>query len=186
MASSSVVAKAREAGAGVPERWTEHLGFGVAYRTDIHALHAHWASRIEDLRLNTRVDALLLDGDRGGAPPRAARRSGRARCCSPAEVSKVTRSWSSASSAGTPTGSSLRSNTGSVGDGFRLAQSAGAAASSGLGTFYGHTVASPLIGLRAHELPAARPVPLEVVRAREPARPPLHRTRRWATRWPTS
>ena len=38
----------------------------------------------------------------------------------------------------------VRSNTGSVGDGFRLAQSAGAAASTGLGTFYGHTVASPL------------------------------------------
>ena len=38
----------------------------------------------------------------------------------------------------------VRSNRGSVGDGFRLAASAGAAASSGLGRFYGHTVASPL------------------------------------------
>ena len=38
----------------------------------------------------------------------------------------------------------VRSNPGSTGDGFRLAASAGAAASRGLGTFYGHTVASPL------------------------------------------
>ena len=38
----------------------------------------------------------------------------------------------------------VRSNRGSTGDGFRLAASAGAAASHGLGTFYGHTVASPL------------------------------------------
>ena len=37
------VAAARDAGVPVTERWTEHLGFGVAYRTDIHALHAHWA-----------------------------------------------------------------------------------------------------------------------------------------------
>ena len=38
----------------------------------------------------------------------------------------------------------VRSNRGSTGDGFRMAASAGAAASHGLGTFYGHTVASPL------------------------------------------
>ena len=100
------VAKARDAGVPVTERWTEHLGFGVAYRTDIHALHAHWASKIEDLRLNTPVKRLLMDGDRVAGVSRAARRSARAPCCWPAEVSKVTKSWSSASSAGTPTGSS--------------------------------------------------------------------------------
>src|SRR5262249_29903867 len=38
----------------------------------------------------------------------------------------------------------VRSNPGSVGDGFRMARDVGAAASSGLGTFYGHTIPSPL------------------------------------------
>ena len=101
------VAKARDAGVPVTERWTEHLGFGVAYRTDIHALHAHWASKIDDLRLNTpvkRAARWTATASRASSP--AARSSKRAPCCWPAEVSKVTRSSSSASSAGTPTGSS--------------------------------------------------------------------------------
>ena len=54
------VAAARDAGVPVSERWTEHLGFGVAYRTDIGALHDHWASAIDDLRLNTPVRSLLV------------------------------------------------------------------------------------------------------------------------------
>lgn len=38
----------------------------------------------------------------------------------------------------------LRSNRGSVGDGFRLATSVGAAATSGMGTFYGHLLPYPM------------------------------------------
>jgi flavin-dependent dehydrogenase len=62
------VAAARDAGVPVSERWSEHLGFGVAYRTDIHALHDHWASAIDDLRLNTPVRSLIVrpDGRVGG------------------------------------------------------------------------------------------------------------------------
>ena len=66
------VAKARDAGVPVTERWTEHLGFGVAYRTDIHALHAHWAAKIEDLRLEHAGQA-PADGRR----PRRRRDRGR-------------------------------------------------------------------------------------------------------------
>ncbi len=58
------VAAARDAGVPVSERWTEHLGFGVAYRTDIHALHSHWASSIEDLRLSTPVRSLVVEDER--------------------------------------------------------------------------------------------------------------------------
>ena len=77
------MAKARDAGVPVTERWTEHLGFGVAYRTDIHALHAHWASKLDDLRYRTPVRSLLLDGDRvagvvaGGEETPRARRAAR-------------------------------------------------------------------------------------------------------------
>ena len=138
------VAKARDAGVGVSERWTEHLGFGVAYRTDIHALHAHWASKIDDLRLNAPAKRLILDGDRvagvvaGGEEIHASAvllASGGFQ--GDKELVKRFLGWDADRIL-------LRSNTGSVGDGFRLAQAAGAAASSGLGTFYGHTVASPL------------------------------------------
>lgn len=58
------VARARDAGVPVSERWSGHLRFGVAYRTDIHALHAHWAAQVDDLRLSTPVRSLLMDGDR--------------------------------------------------------------------------------------------------------------------------
>lgn len=139
------VAKARDAGVPVTERWTEHLGFGVAYRTDIHALHTHWASKIDDLRLNTPVKRLLLDGDRvagvvtkgGEEIPASAVLLASGGFQGDKELVKRFLGWDADRIL-------LRSNTGSVGDGFRLGQSAGAAASSGLGTFYGHTVASPL------------------------------------------
>ena len=105
----------------------------------------------------------------------AARRSRRARSCSPRAASRATRSSSSASSAGTRTASSCAPTAGSTGDGFRLAASAGAAASHGLGTFYGHTVASPLSAFEPGELPAARAVPLASGASRQPPGPPLHR-----------
>jgi succinate dehydrogenase/fumarate reductase flavoprotein subunit len=151
------VAKVRDAGVPVTERWTEHLGFGVAYRTDIHALHAHWASTIDDLRLNTPVKRLLLDGDRvAGVVAGGEEIHARAVLLASGgfqgdkELVKRFLGWDADRIL-------LRSNTGSVGDGFRLAQSAGAAASSGLGTFYGHTVASPLDAFEPHSfLPLAQ------------------------------
>ena len=169
------VAKARDAGVPVTERWTEHLGFGVAYRTDIHALHAHWASKIDDLRLNTPVKrAARSTATASPASSRAARRSKRAPCCWPAEVSKVTRSSSSASSAGTPTGSSCARTPAASATASGSRSPRARRPARGLGTFYGHTVASPLSAFEPAELPAAGPVPLEVVHPRQPAGPPLH------------
>src|SRR5258706_2167226 len=45
----------------------------------------------------------------------------------------------------------VRSNTGSVGDGFRLGRDVGASASKCLDGFYGHLVPSPLVELREHQ-----------------------------------
>lgn len=138
------VQRVRDAGIEVTERWEQHFGFGVAYRADIHAIHADWRSQIEDLRLQTpvrelivedgvvcgvalddeelRADAVLLatggfQGDR--------------------ELVKAFLGWDADDAL-------VRSALGSVGDGFRMARAAGAAASRGLGTFYGHTVPVPL------------------------------------------
>ena len=151
------VAAARDAGVPISERWTEHLGFGVAYRTDIHALHAHWAAAIEDLRLNTPVRSLLFDQDRvcgvvaGGEEIRArAVLLATGGFQGDTALVKSFLGWDADRAL-------VRSNRGSVGDGFRLAASAGAAASSGLGTFYGHTVASPLSSFEpASYLPLAQ------------------------------
>src|SRR3954451_2577581 len=139
------VAAARDAGVPVSERWTEHLGFGVAYRTDIHALHDHWASAIDDLRLNTPVRSLLVTPDGRVEGVVAGGEEIRARAVLLAtggfqgdrELVKRFLGWDADRAL-------VRANRGSVGDGFRMARAAGAAASSGLGTFYGHTVASPL------------------------------------------
>ena len=78
------------------------------------------------------------------ASSRAARRSKRAPCCWPAEVSKVTRSSSSASSAGTPTGSSCARTPAASATVSGSRSPRARRPARGLGTFYGHTVASPL------------------------------------------
>jgi len=151
------VAAARDAGVPISERWTQHLGFGVAYRTDIHALHDHWASAIDDLRLNTPVRSLLFDAGRvcgvvaGGEEIRArAVLLATGGFQGDTALVKSFLGWDADRAL-------VRSNRGSVGDGFRLAASAGAAASSGLGTFYGHTVASPLSSFEpASYLPLAQ------------------------------
>ena len=53
------VQRVRDAGVLVTERWYGQMGFGVAYRTDIHALHEHWKRVIVEgggeLRANTPV-----------------------------------------------------------------------------------------------------------------------------------
>ncbi|WP_028063513.1 FAD-binding protein [Solirubrobacter soli] len=138
------VAAARDAGVPITERWTEHLGFGVAYRTDIHALHDHWASRIDDLRLSAPVRSLLVeDGCVVGAVVGGEEIRARAVLLATGgfqgdrELVKTFLGWDADRVL-------VRSNPWSVGDGFRMARDAGGAASAGLGTFYGHTVASPL------------------------------------------
>ena len=174
----------RRAGVPLSERWSEHLGFGHAYRVDIHALHEHWASVIGDVRLNTPVRSLLFEDDRVVGVV-AAGEELRARAVllatggfqGDAELKKRFLGWDADRIL-------VRSNRGSVGDGFRLAASAGAAASHGLGTFYGHTVAAPLSAFEPGSyLPLAQYHSkwCILVNGSAAAIP----TRRWGTRSPT-
>ncbi|HET6547347.1 MAG TPA: FAD-binding protein, partial [Solirubrobacter sp.] len=118
--------------------------FGVAYRADIHALHEHWAGQIDDLRLETPVRSLLVEDGRvcgvvaGGEEIRArAVLLATGGFQGDTELVKRFFGWDADRVL-------VRSAPGSVGDGFRLAASAGAGAGHGLGGFYGHTVPSPL------------------------------------------
>jgi succinate dehydrogenase/fumarate reductase flavoprotein subunit len=144
------VERVRAAGVEVSERWHGQMGFGVAYRADIHALHAHWRDVLlaagGELRLDTPVRALRLDATGAVSGVLAA---GGLELEAPAvllatggfqgdsELVKRFLGWDADRML-------LRSSPGSTGDGFRLAASAGAAASRGLGGFYGHLVPAPL------------------------------------------
>ena len=97
------VDRVRASGVTVTERWYGQMGFGVAYRTDIHALHEHWKRVIVEAgescgrtRRCVRCDFLTV----AWSAPVTSRR---ARCCSRPAAFRATRSWSSGSSAGTPT-----------------------------------------------------------------------------------
>jgi succinate dehydrogenase/fumarate reductase flavoprotein subunit len=149
------VDRVRAAGVTVTERWYGQMGFGVAYRTDIHALHDHWKRVVVEaggeLRANSPVRSLRFDGD--GAVTGAGDIDARAVLLATggfqgdAELVKRFLGWDADRML-------VRSNTGSTGDGFRLAMTAGAAASRGLGGFYGHLVPAPLSAFEPeHYLP---------------------------------
>lgn len=148
------VERVRAAGVKVTERWYGQMGFGVAYRTDIHALHEHWRRVIVEaggeLRTNAPVRSLRFDGDRVvGAGDVEARAVLLATGGFQGDSELVQRflGWDADRML-------VRSNPGSTGDGFRLAASAGAAASRGLGGFYGHLVPDPLTAFEPeHYLP---------------------------------
>ncbi len=148
------VDRVRDAGVLVTDRWYGQMGFGVAYRTDIHALHDHWQRVIVEnggeLRANTPVRSLrFADGRVVGAGDVEARAVLLATGGFQGDSELVKRflGWDADRMP-------IRSNRGSTGDGFRLAASAGAAASRGLGGFYGHLVPDPLTSFEPeHYLP---------------------------------
>jgi succinate dehydrogenase/fumarate reductase flavoprotein subunit len=143
------------AGVEVSERWYGQMGFGVAYRADIHALHAHWVEAIEraggEVRLHAPVRSLRIDdsGAVTGAGDVEARAVLLATGGFQGDAELVAR-FLGPDADRMP----VRSNPGSTGDGFRLAASAGAAASRGLAGFYGHLVPAPLAAFEPeHYLP---------------------------------
>jgi succinate dehydrogenase/fumarate reductase flavoprotein subunit len=149
------VERVRAAGVEVSERWYGQMGFGVAYRADIHALHRHWVQTIEgaggEIRLDAPVRALRFGGTAAvtGAGDVEARAVLLATGGFQGDSELVKRflGWDADRML-------LRSNPGSTGDGFRLATAAGAAASRGLGGFYGHLVPAPLTAFEPeHYLP---------------------------------
>lgn len=147
----------RSTGVSVSERWEGQMGFGSAVRVDIKSLLAAWQKRIvaaggavmvesparklttdeagrvigaelhtPDGPRNVRADAVLLaTGGFQGDPELLATFIGAGADAMP-----------------------VRSNRGSVGDGFRFGRDVGASASRCLDGFYGHLVPSPMAEFR--------------------------------------
>ena len=147
----------RSAGVSVSERWEGQMGFGSAVRVDIEALLTSWQSEIESaggvVMMRSAARRLLTD------------ESGRVRGAAvdtptgPRELRADAVLLATGGFQGDPellttfvgTGADamlVRSNPGSVGDGFRLGRDAGASASRWMSGFYGHLVPSPLAALR--------------------------------------
>jgi succinate dehydrogenase/fumarate reductase flavoprotein subunit len=145
----------RAAGVSVTERFGGVMRFGVGHRIDI-AAWLERAARTVDQRgsqvaCRCVADRLIVEqGEVRGAlaRPARARRPGtpvRARACLLATGGFQGARELLAAFVGPASDRLLfRSNPGSVGDGFRLGMEVGAAASGGLGTFYGHLIPAPL------------------------------------------
>jgi succinate dehydrogenase/fumarate reductase flavoprotein subunit len=147
----------RSAGVSVSERWEGQMGFGSAVRVDVKGLLAAWQRRVETagglVLIGSTARKLLTDesGHVCGAEvitpagPRELRADA---------VLLATGGFQGdpellATFVGAKADSLLvRSNPGSVGDGFRMARDVGASASRGMSGFYGHLVPSPLAELR--------------------------------------
>ena len=152
------VEEVRAAGVAVSERWEGQMGFGVAHRIDIHGLLEAWRERIAAsgrIAFHHAARELLLED---GAV-RGARISGPA---GDQEIRAGSVILATGGFQGDPSlvraligdGAErmpLRANPNSLGDGFRMGRSAGAAASAGLDSFYGHLLPSPLRRLRPED-----------------------------------
>jgi succinate dehydrogenase/fumarate reductase flavoprotein subunit len=151
------VDRIRSAGVSVSERWEGQMGFGSAVRVDIPALLTAWQNQVEaaggSILVRSAARKLLTDaaGRVCGASIEA--EDGR-RDLSADAVLLATGGFQGdpelvATFIGPGADTMLvRSNPGSVGDGFRLGRDAGASASRCLGGFYGHLVPSPMAELR--------------------------------------
>ena len=142
----------RSTGVFVSERWEGQFGFGSAVRVDMDALFEAWRRKIEQrgsIRIGTIARHLVVD-DGGRVVGARVAGPGGADEISAGAVLLATGGFQGdpelvATFIGRPAdGMLVRSNPGSVGDGFRLGRAAGAAASRCLGGFYGHLVPSPL------------------------------------------
>lgn len=156
---SPAVDRIRATGVFVSERWEGQMGFGSAVRVDVGALIDRWRGQIlaagGEIRSRTAVQRLLVDD------------TGAVRGVSTGSTDIEARSVLLATGGfqgstdlrerllGPPARTMLvRSNPGSVGDGWRMATAVSAAASGALDAFYGHLVPSPLTGFtREHYLP---------------------------------
>jgi succinate dehydrogenase/fumarate reductase flavoprotein subunit len=147
----------RSTGVSVSERWEGQMGFGSAVRVDVKGLLAAWQRVVESagglVLVRSTARKLLVD------------KSGRVRgaevttAAGPRELSADAVLLATGGFQGDPEmlatfigpGADsilVRSNPGSVGDGFRLGRDVGASASRHMSGFYGHLVPSPLAELR--------------------------------------
>jgi succinate dehydrogenase/fumarate reductase flavoprotein subunit len=141
----------------VSERWEGQMGFGSAVRADIPSLLETWRDQVEGSgsRILVRSTARRLLTDEAGRVFGALVDTTEGRRELTAEaVLLATGGFQGdrelmATFVGAGADSLLvRSNPGSVGDGFRMGRDAGAAASRCLDGFYGHLVPSPMAILR--------------------------------------
>jgi succinate dehydrogenase/fumarate reductase flavoprotein subunit len=151
------VDRIRSTGVSVSERWEGQMGFGSAVRADIPGLLAAWQKQIEaaggTLMVMSAARKLLIDksGRVGGAALDTP--AGRHEISADAVLLATGGFQGDPELLATFVGPGadallVRSNPGSVGDGFRLGRDAGGAASRCLGGFYGHLVPSPMAELR--------------------------------------
>lgn len=139
-------------GVAVSPEWHDHLGWGRACKIDVGALIDLWADRIAtEGRIEFGVRGVAWGQSDAGKRTLTFRSAdGKTHTAvAPAVVlatggiqgDPLLRQTLIGGSADTI---AVRSNRGSVGDGFYLGQQAGAAASAHLAAFYGHTLPSPL------------------------------------------
>ncbi len=147
----------RSTGVSVSERWEGQMGFGSAVRVDIKGLLVAWQRQVESaggvVMLRSAARRLLTDESgrvRGAAVSTpAGPRELRADAVLLATGGFQGDPELLATFVGPKADSLLvRSNPGSVGDGFRIGRDAGASASRCMSGFYGHLVPSPLAELR--------------------------------------
>ncbi|WP_341933264.1 FAD-dependent oxidoreductase [Microbacterium sp. LWO14-1.2] len=146
------VADVRAAGVAVSDEWLDHLEWGRACKIDIPGLFAAWSAKVVDGggEVVTDVRDVELERDdrrvtgvtysHGGARQRATARAVVLATGGFQGDPQLTQQFIGNGADDI----AVRSNPNSVGDGFRLAVSAGAGASRHLSGFYGHTLPSPL------------------------------------------
>jgi succinate dehydrogenase/fumarate reductase flavoprotein subunit len=147
----------RSTGVSVSERWEGQMGFGSAVRVDIKSLLTAWQNQIEaagGVVLVRSVARKLLTDETGRVHGAAVDTPDGPRDLHADAVLVATGGFQGnpellAKFIGPGADALLvRSNRGSVGDGFRMATDIGASASRNMSGFYGHLVPSPLPELR--------------------------------------
>ena len=143
----------RSTGASVSERWEGQMGFGSAVRVDIRTVLDTWHERVAraggEILMEATARRLTTDGSGRVVGAIVVAEAG-TREVSARAVLLATGGFQGdrellATFIGPGAESMLlRSNPGSVGDGFRMGREVGASASAGLSGFYGHLVPSPL------------------------------------------
>jgi len=147
----------RSTGVSVSERWEGQMGFGSAVRVDVKGLLAAWQRQVESagglVMLRSTARKLLTDESGRVCGAEVTTPSGPRELRADAVILATGGFQGDAELLATFMGAGadsllVRSNPGSVGDGFRMGRDVGASASRGMSGFYGHLVPSPLAELR--------------------------------------
>lgn len=142
----------RDAGVEVSEPWHDHLEWGTARKIDIPALFSQWSQKIEKTggQLLTSISDAEFITEGKSVIGVSYEHQGQRHTAHAGSTVLATGGFQGDSELKAKfIGSgaediAVRSNPNSTGDGFRLGQEAGAAASRHLSGFYGHTLPSPL------------------------------------------